>query len=418
MPYIQNGTYCGYGWVAAVLLVPLLIQDLASQAGVEASNHAIPCDTSVPSYKCVTYVLGHYIEPGTISLYISSLSSILSFFVSLSISAVADHGSYRKILLIVFSILGCLVALSFFAMRTPSLFWIGAILSPLGWTFYNIASVFSHSYLPLYGRAHPDVLEAKARGEPMEVVRKIEEQKTNDISTYSVVIAYSTLVSIRKLPIIFKFMAAWFILSDGISTIPSILFIILYRELGFTHVHSLIISVLLAFMATISAYFFMLIRKYWSLTTKAMIMICLGLYMLLTLYVSVSPLVTDKVGLRSSIEGWVCTAYLGMIISTFYSSMRVMLSELCPEGDENEWFSLYLLADKGSSWLGPLVTGAIYTATHEYRRAFWFPMGLIVLGGAILLTVDVDEGKNQAHQFAKEKRERKEQRIGPYAQKI
>ncbi|KAG0290970.1 Autophagy protein 22, partial [Dissophora globulifera] len=326
-----------------------------------------------------------------------------------------------------------------------------------------------------------------ARGEPMEVVRKIEEQKTNDISTYSVVVGnagavlvqgvciglslgmkestlslqigiafagvwwliwmlivapwlearpndplpkgtnwvlhswkktYSTLVSIRKLPIIFKFMAAWFILSDGISTIPSIIFIILYRELGFTHAHSLIISVLLAFMATISAYFFMLIRKYWSLTTKAMIMICLGLYMLLTLYVSVSPLVTDKVGLRSSIEGWVCTAYLGMIISTFYSSMRVMLSELCPEGDENEWFSLYLLADKGSSWLGPLVTGAIYTATHEYRRAFWFPMGLIVLGGAILLTVDVDEGKNQACQFAKEKRERKEQRIGPYAQKI
>jgi hypothetical protein len=73
--------------------------------------------------------------------------------------------------------------------EVPSLFWIGAILSPLGWTFYNITGVFSHSFLPLYGRAHPDVLEAEARGEPVSVVRKIQEQRTNDISAYSSVVA-------------------------------------------------------------------------------------------------------------------------------------------------------------------------------------------------------------------------------------
>ncbi|KAI1300750.1 hypothetical protein EDD11_005951 [Mortierella claussenii] len=91
--YIQNATYCGYGWIASGIMIPMLIQDMASRAGVQADNHAIPCDTSVPGFKCVTLVLGHYLEPGTISLYISSLSSILSFIVSLSISAVADHGS-------------------------------------------------------------------------------------------------------------------------------------------------------------------------------------------------------------------------------------------------------------------------------------------------------------------------------------
>jgi len=73
-------------------MVPLLIQDMASKAGFQASNITIPCNTTVPQFKCVTPVFGHYLEPGTISLYISSLSSILSFFMSLSISAVADHG--------------------------------------------------------------------------------------------------------------------------------------------------------------------------------------------------------------------------------------------------------------------------------------------------------------------------------------
>ena len=88
-----------------------------------------------------------------------------------------------------FSVLGCLNALGFFIIQSPSLFWVGAILSPLGWTFFNICGVFSHSFLPLYGRAHPDVLSAEARGESVAVIRKIEEQKINDLSAMSVVVA-------------------------------------------------------------------------------------------------------------------------------------------------------------------------------------------------------------------------------------
>ncbi|KAG0041584.1 Autophagy protein 22 [Gryganskiella cystojenkinii] len=137
-----------------------------------------------------------------------------------------------------------------------------------------------------------------------------------------------------------------------------------------------------------------------------MILICLGLYGLLMVYLVVVPYFTDKFGLRSAWEGWACTIYIGIIISTFYSSMRCLLSELCPEGDENEWFSLYLLADKGSTWLGPIVVGAIYTATQEYRKAFWFPLGMICLGVFVLLQVDVAKGKEQARAFAREKREK------------
>ncbi|KAF9932808.1 Autophagy protein 22, partial [Modicella reniformis] len=392
---------------------------LASRAGVEVSNHAIPCNTTVPGFKCVTPILGHYLDPGTISLYISSLSSIFSFIGSLSISAVADHGSYRKSLLIAFSVLGCINTLTFFILEVPSLFWVGAILSPLGWTIFNITGVFSHAYLPLYARAHPDVLEAEARGEPLSVVRKIEEQRTNDISAYAAVIAsigsmiihgvciaYHTLCSFRKLPEIFKYMVAWYILSDGINTIPAIVYLILYRELAFTHVDALALSVLLACMSSLGAFLFMRLRKIWSLSTRCMIFICLALYALLMLYFVLAPLVTNKLGIKSTVEGWICTMFIGFIISTFYSSTRVLLSEICPEYEENEWFSLYLLADKGSSWIGPLVTGAIFTATQDYRQAFWFPLALIILGGAVLLCVDVDLGRDQARAYTKEKREK------------
>lgn len=145
-------------------------------------------------------------------------------------------------------------------------------------------------------------------------------------------------------------MVAWFILSDGINTMPAIMFVILYRELSFTHVESLIMSVLLSMMACLGAYGFLYLRKIWSLTTKFMVILCLGLYGLQMTYLVVLPYFTDKAGLRTMQEGWFNVLYYGIIVSTFYGSCRVMLSELCPPGDENEWFSLYLLADKGSSW--------------------------------------------------------------------
>lgn len=53
-----------------------------------------------------------------------------------------------------------------------------------------------------------------------------------------------------------------------------------------------------------------------------------------------------------------------------------------------------------------MVTGAIYTATHEYRKAFWFPLGLILLGVLVLLNVDVNKGKDEARKFARDKREK------------
>jgi hypothetical protein len=74
-------------------------------------------------------------------------------------------------------------------MQSPKLFWVGAILSPLTWTCYNVCGVFNHSFLPIYGHAHPDVLAAQARGESMSAVRKVEEQVVNDLSAYSAAIA-------------------------------------------------------------------------------------------------------------------------------------------------------------------------------------------------------------------------------------
>jgi MFS-type transporter involved in bile tolerance (Atg22 family) len=102
--------------------------------------------------------------------------------------------------------------------------------------------------------------------------------------------------------------------------------------------------------AFLGAYIFLYIRQHWGLSTKFMMMLSLVLYTALSVYFVVPSYFTTSFGLRQEWEVWVATAYMGLIISTFFGVARVMMAELCPEGDENEWFSLFQLADKGSSW--------------------------------------------------------------------
>ncbi|ORZ26337.1 autophagy-related protein 22-like protein [Lobosporangium transversale] len=522
--YFQNATYCAYGWLSATMIVPLLIQDIAASGGVEASDHSIPCNTNLEGYKCVKRVFGeHYLDPGTISLYISSLSAIVSFFVSLSIAAVAGHGAYKKKLLFVFALLGCIISLTFFLVR-PSTFWLAAVLSPLGWTCYNVTSVFSNAFLPIYVRVHPLVLEANEKAEisralrtieeksavanatadttahyssndvnttdiddhsggissplPKDNVsifstteqRKVEEQVSNDLSAWcmgaanvgsviihgvcigisramgnsllalQVVIAFTgvwwlmwtlavmpwldarpgpplpkgqnwivyswsqivrsanlkTFKSMRQLSQVTKFIVAWFILSDGVNTVTTLLYVITYQDLHFSHTKSVAMTIVVSTMAFFGGYGFLFIRQIWKLSTKFMLMLTIGLYAILTSYFVIPTYFTTTFGLRHEWEVWITIVYLGLIISTFFCASRVMMAELCPEGDESEWFSLFQLADKGSSWIGPFVTGAIESATGEFRTGFWFPLALFAVGAALLLSLDVDKGKDEA----------------------
>ncbi|KAF9186227.1 Autophagy protein 22 [Haplosporangium sp. Z 767] len=449
--YVQNATYCAYGWVSAVMLVPLVVQDVAAKNGVEASNHSIPCDTTIPDYKCVMRVFGenNYLDPGTISLYISSFSAVISFIVSLSIAAIADHGAYRKILLVVFAILGCLTSLGFFIIQKPSLFWVTVILSPLGWACYNVSSVFSNAFLPIYVRVHPKVLEASEKASAKRTLRemdevnrsinslsskssdsiengsinnssispqgymlssptgtsttlystaeqrKVEEQVSNDLSAWCagaanigamIVQDYMTFKAMRQLTEATKFIFAWFILSDGVNTVTALLYVVTYQDLKFSHTKSLIMTIIISFMAFIGVYIFLLIRQIWQLSTKFMVMFTLGLYSLLTGYFVITPYFTAEFGLRHEWEAWISIVYLGLIISTFYGVARVMMAELCPEGDENEW-------------IGPFVTGAIQSITGDFRTGFWFPLALFAAGAALLLTVDMNKGKDEAIRY-------------------
>lgn len=73
-----------------------------------------------------------------------------------------------------------------------------------------------------------------------------------------------------------------------------------------------------------------------------------------------------------------------------------MLAELIPKGKENLFFGLFGVVNKASSWIGPVVIGAITEATSSIWKGWPFVLGLFCIAILIVIFIDVDKAKQEA----------------------
>jgi UMF1 family MFS transporter len=134
-----------------------------------------------------------------------------------------------------------------------------------------------------------------------------------------------------------------------------------------------------------------------------MIMIVVSMQILLPLYAILG--LVAPFGLVHQWELWLVAIYHGMLLGAMQSFSRVFYSEMLPKGRyvctflnfrESEFFSLYALTDKGASWIGPLVVGAITDSTHEIRYSFFFLLASMIVALFIISTVNPEKGRNEA----------------------
>jgi MFS transporter, UMF1 family len=68
---------------------------------------------------------------------------------------------------------------------------------------------------------------------------------------------------------------------------------------------------------------------------------------------------------------------------------RSLFSHLIPGGQEAEYFSLYEISERGTSWLGPLLFGLTLQLTGSYRSALASLIVFFVVGFVLLTMVDM-----------------------------
>ncbi|KAG0258181.1 Autophagy protein 22 [Mortierella polycephala] len=208
-----------------------------------------------------------------------------------------------------------------------------------------------------------------------------------------------TLYEARLLKETFKYLVSWFILSDGSSTIISLAIFMGKKKFLLNNTQLMIGAILVPLSALIGTYMWLFIQRQFDLTSKQMLLAISAAFAIVPIYVLIG--FSEVFGLVHQVEIWPCLVYFGLMLGAFQSFSRVMYASLIPKGKESEFFSLYGITDKSSSWLGPLITGAIIE-NNDTRWGFIFPLVMMVIPLFLIWWVDMEKGMKDAERFSEE----------------
>jgi UMF1 family MFS transporter len=113
----------------------------------------------------------------------------------------------------------------------------------------------------------------------------------------------------------------------------------------------------------------------------------------LSLVIWTAVLIYIYVAVKTTLEFFIMAAIVGMIMGGSQALSRSLYAQLVPKQKEAEYFSIYEISDKGTSWMCPLLFGLAMQATHSYRLAVLSLIVFFIAGLAVLLKVDMERGE-------------------------
>jgi UMF1 family MFS transporter len=105
------------------------------------------------------------INTASFAMYTFSISVLLQALLVVSISCAADHGNYRKKLLLAFGWIGS-ISVMLYIFVSKNIYLFGAFLAIISNTSFGASFVLLNSFLPLLVRHHPEVSHAEAETSP------------------------------------------------------------------------------------------------------------------------------------------------------------------------------------------------------------------------------------------------------------
>lgn len=167
----------------AASFIPILLESLARENGVLISDPTKPCGTSdskgEEDGQCVVHILGMNINTTSFAMYTFSVSVLIQALLVVSISCAADHGSYRKKLLLMFAWVGSLSVMAFIFISKET-YILGAILTIISNTSFGASFVLLNSFLPLLVRNHPEVIAGRTSQTPDLADSVLESRQLED----------------------------------------------------------------------------------------------------------------------------------------------------------------------------------------------------------------------------------------------
>ena len=191
-----------------------------------------------------------------------------------------------------------------------------------------------------------------------------------------------TLSNIRDHSQAMLFLVAYLIYNDGIQTVIALTSVFGQEELGLGMETLTAVILMVQFVGFFGAIFFNSVAR--IVSAKRAIIISLLIW--------IGTLVYAYALLKTARDFYIMAAAIAVVLGGSQALSRSVYSLMIPKGQESEYFGLYEISDKGTSWLGPLLFGLALQFTGSYRVAILSLIVFFVAGLLLLLKVDVYRG--------------------------
>ncbi len=384
-------------------------------------------------------ILGIPIKAGSFFPYMLSLSVILQVFLLPWLGAVADYSARKKQLLLLFAYLG--------AVSTVGLFFLEGTNFLFGGVLFLVANLSFGASIVVYNSFLNDIAEPEMRDTvssngwafgylggglllaldliiftfsnslgieksmavrlsmasaglwwaaftifPILWLRKNEEYKPvpkgGHIFTIGFRELFSTVKQARRLPKTLYFIVAYLFYNDGVQAVIGLTSVYAVDELKLGNEFLIQVILLVQFVAFLGALLFKFIAR--ATKTKVSLLISIGLWMAAVYYVYQFLMPGDEVRFLA-----VCLV-IALVLGGTQALSRSLFSRFIPRNKEAQYYSIYEISERGTSWLGPFLFGFIYQVTDSYRSAILSLISFFIIGFILLLFVNVGKTEQEA----------------------
>lgn len=195
-----------------------------------------------------------------------------------------------------------------------------------------------------------------------------------------------TLRGLRGYPQTLKFLLAYLIYNDAIQTVITMAAPFASEELHVPIATLSLLILMVQFVAFGGALLFGWIARWTGAKRAVMASLVIWSAVLIAIYALV----------HTTPQLFAVGAVIAIVLGGSQALSRSLYSQMIPKGKEAEYFSLYEISDKGTSWLGPLVFGLALQTTKSYRVAILSLIVFFVAGLLVLARVNVRRAAAEA----------------------
>jgi UMF1 family MFS transporter len=429
----EQRAWCTYDWANSVfqtsVLTVFLSLYLTAVVQADARSSGQPCPTALR--ECAVSVFGVGVQAGSVFGFLLAGSTFIQLLVLPITGAIADRARNKRALLGGFALVGA-AATAGLGLMAGTDWTLGAVLFALANLCYYGSIVVYYAFLPeISGPDDRDDLSTKGwafgylggglclaanialiqlreliglsesgairvcfvvcglwwAGFTLVPLRGLTDRgqvHTGERGTALLLAGFrqlgATLGRARSYPLTLAYLAGFLIFIDGINTVAETAGLYGSQELRLpveVLTTTILIVQFVAFGGGLAHG-----RLAARIGAKRTILVSLAVWVLV---IGAAYLVQPG----NRLQFYALALGIGLVLGGTAAISRALFSHLVPVGEEAEYFALYTLGERGTSWLGPLVFSLVAQHTGSFRPAIVSLVAFLAIGFVVVALVPV-----------------------------